>query len=54
MSGLQQAQSLLVIDNYPDSKIRGANMEPTWVLLAPGGPPLAHESCYQGTSSNLI
>ena len=26
--------------NYvsPDSKVRGANMGPTWVLLAPGGP----------------
>ena len=23
---------------YPDSKIHGANMGPTWVLSAPGGP----------------
>ena len=23
---------------YPDSKIRGANMGPTWVLFAPDGP----------------
>ena len=23
---------------YPDSKVYGANMEPTWVLSAPGGP----------------
>ena len=23
---------------YPDSKVHGANMEPTWVLWAPGGP----------------
>ena len=23
---------------YPDSKVHGANMGPTWVLLAPGGP----------------
>ena len=22
----------------PDSKVHGANMGPTWVLLAPGGP----------------
>ena len=25
-------------DNIPDSKVHGANMGPTWVLLAPGGP----------------
>ena len=24
--------------NYPDSKVHGANMGPTWVLSAPGGP----------------
>ena len=24
--------------NYPDSKDHGANMGPTWVLLAPSGP----------------
>ena len=24
--------------SYPDSKIHGANMGPTWVLSAPGGP----------------
>ena len=24
--------------NYPDSKVHGANMGPTWVLLAPDGP----------------
>ena len=23
---------------YPDSKVHGANMGPTWVLSAPGGP----------------
>ena len=23
---------------YPDSKVYGANMGPTWVLSAPGGP----------------
>ena len=23
---------------YPDSKVRGANMGPTWVLSAPDGP----------------
>ena len=25
-------------DNYPDSKVHGANMGPTWVLSAPDGP----------------
>ena len=27
----------LVLINYPDSKVHGTNMGPTWVLLAPGG-----------------
>ena len=31
--------------NTPDSKVHGANMGPTWVLLAPCWP---HEPCYQG------
>ena len=25
-------------NNFPDSKVRGANMRPTWVLSAPDGP----------------
>ena len=25
-------------DTYPDSKVHGANMGPTWVLSAPDGP----------------
>ena len=25
-------------ENYPDSKVHGANMGPTWVLSAPDGP----------------
>ena len=29
----------------PDSKVHGANMGPTWVLLALDGP---HKPCYQG------
>ena len=29
---------LPVITNVPDSKVQGANMGPTWVLLAPDGP----------------
>ena len=28
--------------NNPDSKIHGANMGPTWVLMAPGGPHVGH------------
>ena len=27
-----------VMKEYPDSKVHGANMGPTWVLSAPGGP----------------
>ena len=30
--------SKLIKQNNPNSKCRGANMEPTWVLSAPGGP----------------
>ena len=26
------------LHNIPDSKVHGANMGPTWVLPAPGGP----------------
>ena len=29
-------------DNYPDSKVHEANMGPTWVLSAPGGPHVGH------------
>ena len=25
-------------EKYPDSKVRVANMGPTWILAAPGGP----------------
>ena len=28
----------VIVNNNPDSKIHGANMGPTWVLSAPGGP----------------
>ena len=27
-----------VIESYPDSKVHGANMGPTWVLPVPDGP----------------
>ena len=27
---------------FPDSKIHGANIGPTWVLSAPGGPHVDH------------
>ena len=30
---------------YPDRKVHGVNMGPTWVLSAPDG---SHEHCYQG------
>ena len=29
-------------DNNPDSKVHVANMGPTWVLSAPGGPHVGH------------
>ena len=32
--------------HYPDNKVNGANMGPTWFLLAPDGP---HAPCYQGS-----
>ena len=31
-----------LIDDNPDSKVHGANMGPTWVLSAPGGPHFGH------------
>ena len=35
----KNAQVLVVPDHiYPDSKVQGANMGPTWVLSAPDGP----------------
>ena len=33
------------MNTFPDSKVHGANMGPTWVLSAPCCP---HEHCYQG------
>ena len=27
-----------IIKNYPDSKVNGTNMEPTWDRQVPGGP----------------
>ena len=29
---------LRVVSLHPDSKVQGANMGPSWVLLAPDGP----------------
>ena len=43
--------SILGKGKYPDNKVHGANMGPTWVLLAPDGP---HEPCYQGSISKYI
>ena len=31
----------IIICNFPDSKVHGANMGPTWALSAPAGPMLA-------------
>ena len=28
----------VMVHFYPDSKVHGANLGPTWVLSAPGGP----------------
>ena len=35
------ANQLATRQNIPDSKVRGTNMRPTWVLSAPDGPMLA-------------
>ena len=43
----------VAMHNYPDSKVHGANTEPTWVLSAPDGPHVGpmnlairvHECC---------
>ena len=35
---LQYIESTLCWHIYPDNKVHGANMGPTWVLLAPDGP----------------
>ena len=38
-----------VIGDLPDSKVHGANIGPTWVLSAPGGPHVGpNEPCYLG------
>ena len=35
--------------SFPDTKIRGAYMGPTWGRQDPGGPHVGfHEPCYQG------
>ena len=38
-------------NRYPDSKVHGANMGPTWILSVPDGPHACwtHEPCYQGS-----
>ena len=28
----------MLLNQFPDSKVHGANMGPTWVLSAPDGP----------------
>ena len=32
----------LTSQNYPDSKVNGANMWPTWILSAPDGPHIGY------------
>ena len=36
-SGMMACIAML-LDQFPDSKVQGANMGPTWVLSAPDGP----------------
>ena len=42
------------LNMYPDSKVHGANIGPTWVLSAPDGPHVGHMDlairCIMGTS----
>ena len=35
---LKEIHTLSCMKTYPDSKVHGANMGPTWVLSAPDGP----------------
>ena len=35
---INQAHTVCILMHVPDSKVHGANMGPTWVLSAPGGP----------------
>ena len=37
----------------PDNKFHGANMGPTWVLSAPGGPHVGHEPLLSGNLSRF-
>ena len=39
---LETPYSCVILYGCPDSKIHGANMGPTWVLVAPGGPHVGH------------
>ena len=44
-ASLSKAMRLQIIPHcslYPDSKVHGANMGPTWVLSAPDGPHVGH------------
>ena len=40
--GANQLMHIAVNGNIPDNKIHGANVGPTWVLAAPGGPHVGH------------
>ena len=51
-TNVHHCKSLMQIsrENYPDSKVHGADMGPTWVLSAPDGPHIGpNEPCYRGS-----
>ena len=51
------SQQNIILCSYvcPDSKIHVANIGPTWVLSAPGGPHVGpNEPCYQGFVAGML
>ena len=51
---LGNAQSQTIVDDtFPDSKVHGANMGPTWALSAPDGPMLAQWTLLSGLLPTL-
>ena len=47
---LKQSLGVLQYKIFPDSKVHGANMGPTWVQSSPDGP---HVLCYYRKTSNI-
>ena len=37
-----EVEPMIFWENYPDSKVHGANMGPTWGRQDPGGPHVDH------------